>query len=377
MNCWEVTTKRGFLMAENPVNCVSSVLNGELKIAVEAIENIANSLPHHIDNETTREVCHNLPVLKVYSLGTLELAHRERLHQIYAYLTNAYLWAPGEVPVNSLPAQLAVPFVQLSDLVNRPPTLSYTNTQLCNWQVIDPAKPLDDAENLKTLQTFQNYPDEEWFWVIHIAIEAAGGAAVMAGKDAVMAAKVGDVDRLTKGLRIITDGLSKIIALAKRIEEGCDPDIYFKTLRPFLFNKEEGLIFEGVKRYEGKPQKFYGQTGAQSSLIPALCEVLGIKHQKSDLTLYLDNVRQYMPKPHRNFLSSLGANSVRTLAAATPTLKNKYNDCARLILEFRRFHLQLAAKYIATKVKNEKGSGGTEFMKWLKLMTLETEQQLL
>lgn len=377
MGCWQVTAEHGFLMAEYPVDSVSSVLTGGLKATVASIENIASNLPDHIEKGTTREVCRRLPIPNFSGLGTLELSFHERLHQIYAFLTNAYLWAPGDEPVNSLPAQLAIPFVQLSDYVKRPPILSYANTQLCNWRVVDPTKPLDNPKNLKTLQTFQSSPDEEWFWVTHIAIEATGGRAVMAGNDAVTAAKVGDADALVKALDIIVDGLTKIIALSKRIEEGCDPTIYFKTLRPFLFSVEEGLIFEGVKRYEGKPQKFYGQTGAQSSLIPALCGVLGIKHQKSDLTTYLENVRKYMPKTHRDFLSVLDGDSVRTLAAKSNILKNCYNNCINLILEFRRFHLQLTAKYIASKVKSEKGTGGTEFTKWLKLMTHETKEQLL
>ena len=116
---------------------------------------------------------------------------------------------------------------------------------------------------------------------------------------------------------------------------------------------------------------------ATISLTYRVCGVLGIKHQQSDLTTYLGNVRKYMPKPHRGFLSFLNGDSVRTLAAKSNILKKGYNHCITLILEFRRFHLQLTAKYIASKVNSEKGSGGTEFMKWLKLMTHETEAQLL
>ena len=102
----------------------------------------------------------------------------ERLHQVYAFLSNGYLWEPGKEPTQQLPSTLAIPFVQLSAQVKRPPTLSYTNTQLTNWRRLDPAGDIS-VENIKAVQMFQSLPDEEWFWVLHIVIEARGAPACL------------------------------------------------------------------------------------------------------------------------------------------------------------------------------------------------------
>ena len=303
----------------------------------------------------------------------------ERLHQAYAYLANAYLWAPGAEATRRLPRALAVPFAALSLRIGRPPVLSYASSQLCNWRRRDPAGPLT-AENLQVIQVFQDLPDEAWFWTIHTAIEAAGGPAVIAGADAVAAARQGDDGKLEAALAVIDEGLAAITALAGRIEEGCSPDVFFKTLRPFLFSPPEGILFEGVERFGGQPQAFLGQTGAQSSLLPAICAALGIRHAKSDLTTYLAAVRDYMPVPHREHVAGLAGEAVRGFVAERrdrARWRDAYNGCIERVIAFRRLHLTLAAKFIAAKVDTPLGTGGTDFMRWLRQMTKETQAQFI
>ena len=66
-----------------------------------------------------------------------DLRAAERLHQAYSFLANAYLWEPDTEPLHLLPRQIAVPYVALSKIVDRPPVLSYAGTQLCNWRRLD------------------------------------------------------------------------------------------------------------------------------------------------------------------------------------------------------------------------------------------------
>lgn len=40
----------------------------------------------------------------------------------------------------------------------------------------------------------------------------------------------------------------------------------------------DGLVYGGM--WGGEPQQLYGETGAQSTIVPAFDAVLGIKHQK-------------------------------------------------------------------------------------------------
>ena len=379
-SCWRVTAERGFLMAADPLDDLDDAVDGPLRDALAEVLNAARALPRLLESGDLRARCRALPVPDLAGGERIAgEAAAERLHQAYAFLANAYLWAPGEEPSFTLPAPLARPFAELSLRVGRPPVLSYAATQLCNWRRRDPAGPLA-ADNLAPIQVFQELPDEAWFWIIHIAIEAAGGPAVVAGAAAVEAAEAEDAAALEAALADIGRGLTRITRLARRIEEGCSPDIFFRTLRPFLFSPPEGILFEGVERFGGEPVAFLGQTGAQSSLLPAICAALGIRHGKSDLTSYLAAVRDYMPAPHRAFVAGLKGEKVRDFVAARPerpSLREAYNGCIEGVIAFRRFHLTLAAKYIASKVEAPLGTGGTDFMRWLRHMTKETQAQFI
>ena len=65
-----------------------------------------------------------------------------------------------------------------------------------------------------------------------------------------------------------------------RMPEKCDPFIYYNRVRPYIFGWKnnpatpQGVIYEEVDEYNGKPQLFRGETGAQSSIVPALDALL-------------------------------------------------------------------------------------------------------
>lgn len=373
---WTVTADAGFLMAQDPLVDVPGALFADQTAEGAAVLGCARSLPTILKHGSLRAAARELPHIDIETtdIGS-DVRAAERMHQAYSFLANAYLWEPGAEPTRTLPPQIAVPYVALSRIVDRPPVLSYAGTQLCNWRRPDPRQPIH-LGNLEAIQLFQDLPDEEWFWIIHIAIEAAGGPAVIAGLEAGDAAERGDNEGLESALETVAEGFAAITALAQRIEEGCGPDVFFRTLRPFLFSPPEGIVYEGVAEYGGKPKSFLGQTGAQSSLLPALCGAIGIRHGETELTSYLDAVRAYMPPAHRSFLARLKGTRVRSMAErGAPPLKEIYNLCVDRATAFRRFHLTLAARYIAAHVPDPKGTGGTDFMRWLKHMTRETEDQ--
>jgi indoleamine 2,3-dioxygenase len=374
MDCWRVTPERGFLMADTPLcdAAAEAVAEGE---AISAVMAAAQALPELVAEGRVRETARALPTPDVAAAGLSNRA-AERLHQAYGFLANAWMWTPEGPPSRSLPPALAIPYAAVSARLGRPPTLSYADTQLLNWRLIDPAAGYA-PENIAPVQVFRDDPDEAWFWVIHIAIEAAGADGVMAGRDACRAAHADDAAALEAALARIAAAFDAITALARRISEGCSADAFYHTLRPFMFVPPEGIVFEGVAEWGGRPQVFLGQTGAQSSLLPALCAALGIRHGETELTAYLEAVRAYMPPAHRAFIAELDGGSVREAAARSPALRQAYNACVAGAAEFRRTHLTLAATYVAAKVENPKGTGGTDFMRWLRRMTAETRAQML
>jgi len=169
-----------------------------------------------------------------------------------------------------------------------------------------------------------------------------------------------------------------MIATFKRITEQCRPEYYFHTLRPYLFGFTN-VVYEGVDAFGGAPQTFAGETGAQSSAIPAIRALLGIEHNEGGLTTYLTEMVDHMPIPHREFLASIDSDAIRSyvITQGKPELSSAYNACLNGVLEFRSLHLNMARSYIASRMENPTGTGGTDFMHWLTLLRDETAEQMV
>ncbi len=178
-----------------------------------------------------------------------------------------------------------------------------------------------------------------------------------------------------------------MMATMRRMPEHCDPYIYYHRVRPYIHGWKnhpdlpDGLIYEGVDAYAGRPQKFRGETGAQSSIVPALDATLGVAHQQDELSLYLQEMRTYMPPEHRAFIESLESRTpVRPFvqSCGRPSLTAIFNACTDAVEKFRSLHLEYAAKYIFHQAQTDSknphavGTGGTPFMQYLKKHRDET-----
>jgi len=118
----------------------------------------------------------------------------------------------------------------------------------------------------------------------------------------------------------------------------------------------DGMIYEGVADYNNQPQKFKGETGAQSTIIPSLDAFFGIEHAENPLKIHLDEMRNYMPPQHRQFLEAVEQGpSIRTIIkkSVDPDLKNLYNDCLTLITHFRKTHIGYASQYIQKQAQKK------------------------
>jgi indoleamine 2,3-dioxygenase len=161
----------------------------------------------------------------------------------------------------------------------------------------------------------------------------------------------------------------------------CDPYIYYNRVRPYIHGLKgnpaigEGLVYEGVDKYEGKPQLFRGQTGSQSSIVPTMDALLGISHENDPLREFLDELHQYRPPKHRQFIEEVARRSkVRAAVAGSgqPGLVELYDDIIDHVQKFRTRHLEYAASYINKQAMGadgnpvDIGTGGTPFMKYLK-----------
>jgi indoleamine 2,3-dioxygenase len=202
----------------------------------------------------------------------------------------------------------------------------------------------------------------------------------------------GDGERLEALLSQVESSLRAMHATLRRMPEWCDPFIYYHRVRPYIHGWKnhpdlpEGVIYEGVEAYGGLPQQFRGETGAQSSIVPALDAMLGVAHKEDMLSTYLKEMRAYMPPAHRAFIEALERRgSVRPFAqrAGRRALTSAYNACVEALENIRSLHFEYAATYIfqqaQTDAKNPHavGTGGTPFMDYLKKHRDETGENRL
>eukprot|EP00878_Enallax_costatus_P026963 GHUV01028979.1.p1 GENE.GHUV01028979.1~~GHUV01028979.1.p1 ORF type:complete len:313 (+),score=89.64 GHUV01028979.1:62-1000(+) len=102
-----------------------------------------------------------------------------RAYMVLSFLAHAYLWCDGPDVPQTLPAVIAKPWAHVSVAIGMPPVLVYATYNLMNWKRLDPTKPLE-LGNIACQHNFLGGMDEEWFRLIHVAIEAAAAPAVAA-----------------------------------------------------------------------------------------------------------------------------------------------------------------------------------------------------
>ena len=305
-----------------------------------------------------------------------------------SFIAHAYIWGDNK-PNESIPSVLANPWAKVAKNQGRPPILSYASYCLDNWFLIDPDEPIS-LENVGLINNFLGGVDEDWFVTIHVCIENAAADAIAACAEISMLETDAPEDKSIQLLKRIIISMKKVNEIFARMPEKCDPYIYYHRVRPFIFGTKDnpdlknGLIYKG--EFESKPQFFRGETGAQSSIIPSLDGALQITHTKDHLRHYLNEMREYMPPKHREFMEVLEKNSqIKKIIKGSKKLTSLYNDCLEEIRAFRAMHLEYAGTYIfkQAQIKNPfgrggstiTGTGGTPFMAYLKKHRDETEDQ--
>lgn len=375
---WQPDAETGFLISPAPLaDLRASSLYGTKALpsaVADALENVAQTLPAWITAGTARTELEQLPTWEPqYNWAPEDGLTLERLFGLYGYCASAYVYG-HETPSKYLPASIAVPWVIIAEAVGRPPMLSYTAQVLNNWRLID-ARGGMLPDNLDVHFRLTNLDDERWFFVVHAAIEAHGGALLSALQQAAEGALQEEERMMLLAFRQMQRALVDITTLFHRMPEHCEPGIYYEQLRPYLFSFTD-VVYEGVPKLSG-PQSYRGGSGAQSSIIPAALAGLGILHEDNSLTSHLNTMRDYMPVPHQQFIQTMAQSRVRAMAAESLALRDEYNNTLRRLMTFRRAHLYYARTYIFARSTNPIGTGGTDFMQFLSQLIDETEQHLL
>lgn len=352
----------------------------------EAWDEMGKNLPKYLMGSDFRKRVKELPPFNIQTLKTEGEIRRAML--VLSYIGMAYQWSDTN-PAFVIPERLAKPWYEVGKLVGRPPILSYASYSIDNWYRLDKKGPIE-CGNIALLQCFLGGQDEEWFILIHIDIEKKAGKALKAIEEAQSAVVSNDVEKLEKAVTKMRDGIKAMYDVLARMPEKCDPYVYFHRVRPYIFGWKnnpalpDGVIYEGVDEYQGKGQKFRGETGAQSAIVPALDGVLGIEHERDELRDYLMEMRQYMPPKHVKFIEAVeNGPRVRDFVFKqnNNSLKNVFNECVSLVADFRALHLEYAGTYIHAQAQKTPGNpsavgtGGTPFMIYLRKHRDETRNQ--
>lgn len=373
-----ITEEFGYLPAHDPAQSLSA--------GNEEWDQFGKDLPKLLMGTNFRKRVQALPKFNIDKLnGEAEI---QRAMLVLSYIGQAYQWSDNEA-ATVMPQVLAKPWYEVGKLVGRPPILSYQSYASDNWRRFDKAGPIE-CGNIGLLQCFLGGQDEEWFILIHIDIEKKAGKALKAIEEAQAAVVAQDAEKVEAALIKMRAALSAMYEVLGRMPERCDPYIYFHRVRPYIFgwrnnpSLPDGVVYEGVDEYKGVGQKFRGETGAQSAIIPAMDGVLGIEHEKDELREYLMEMRTYMPPKHVAFIQAVEAGpSVRNFVTTIKksSLTQVFNDCIELVANFRAMHLEYAGTYIHAQAQatpgnpSAVGTGGTPFMIYLRKHRDETKKQ--
>lgn len=368
----------------------------ELPHPYDAWISIVKNLPVLIENGELRAEVEKLPMLSINDLQGHKL---QRLaHLVLGYITMAYVWGRGDDVRKVLPSNIAVPYCNLSEKLGLPPILVYADCVLANWKKIDPSGPLT-YENMDILFSFPGGDCGKGFFLVSLLVEIEAASAIKVIPTIYKAIQNQDRDTLQKALGDITSCLQEALKVFHQIHKYVDPNLFFNVLRIYLSGWKgnaklpEGLLYEGVW---DTPKKFAGGSAAQSSIFQCFDVLLGIQHSSDEASSaeFLQEMRTYMPPAHQKFLLSLESKpSVRefVLSERDDNLQKIYNKCVEAMVSLRQYHLNIVTRYIVIPANQSKkkqpseepseevnkGTGGTDVMKFLKSVKNTTTAALL
>ena len=368
---YNVDPERGFLPNPDPLT--------SLPRKYAAWDELSSQLPALLMTGRLKTAVSQLPVLDTDQLTTNH--QLERAMMILSAIGGAYVWGGAE-PALRLPPGLAVPWWRIAERLDRPPITAHASLVLHNWQRLDATRPIA-PDNLAINQQFLGGLDENWFFLLTVAIEAAGAPAIPALLDVQEAVTAVCPTTVTEKLQQIDTILAEVNALLARMPEQCDPYIFFHRVRPFVASwPEPGVVYEGISE---EPMLFAGGSAAQSSLLQAIDAGLGVVHEDERTRPFLHEMRRYMPPKHRQFVEDLAQYSslrsfIQPHQQSHPKLADSYNACLQKLADFRKLHLEISVRYILHQAPNEEaaiGTGGTSFVPFLSQARKETKEAVI
>jgi len=270
------------------------------------------------------------------TISTQALEHSEtllrRAHHVLTFLLSFYAHshprlAPGapRAPLR-IPASIAVPLSTVSRAIGIAPVVTYADTVLWNWAHVDESfgaetRPIASAgpnlnilattnssdcpsmtnmnplamcpipvntqqtqtpalEDMRTLTLFTGLGSEAHFYLTSARIELASARALAHMErtlDELFLSDALSIRRISHHLSGLAVVIDEMTALLSTMRQGCDPEEFFRDIRPWFRGGEsweggDGWEFEGVEDETARERARYtnGASAGQSSIVHAL-----------------------------------------------------------------------------------------------------------
>ncbi|KAI1323306.1 IDO-domain-containing protein [Xylariaceae sp. FL0255] len=349
-------------------------------------ETLVRALPDLLRENTFQGVISNLDVLSTSKLISEE--EWRRAYVILSFLAHGHIWG-NDVPCEILPPAITIPYLEVSAHLNLPPVATYAALNLWNFSSSSPTSDFTNLESLAALHTFSGTPDESWFYVLSVAVEAQGAATIPLMLRAILAIASDDHLTVTNALTKMAECIRNVMRTLEKMSERCDPMVFYHRIRPFLAgtkNMGHAGLPRGVFFDEGKGKgswvQLRGGSNGQSSLVQFFDFTLGVEHTPSGSSSkqvdtsalktdkpemgFHEEVRLYMPGPHRRFLHAVSRmDSIREYVLASGTapdraqLRLSYQEATKALGDFRNGHMQLVTRYIIVPSRKPMPSAST------------------
>lgn len=307
-----------------------------------------------------------------------------------------------------------MPLLAVSKHLELPPVATFASLGLWNWQFShDNIDHFEDSEALHMMHSLTGTEDESWFYLISVMCDGQGARGIPLMIDAIHAARNHDYDFVTEALRELKHIITSLGKIMERMYERCTPNVFYHEIRPLLAGSKNmaasglpnGVYFDfggGV----GEWRQLRGGSNAQSSLLQFFDAVLGVVHEStgevtkaSGEITYHEEMRHYMPGPHRRFLAKIDLMAnIRAFALATGShprqeeLRLAFQSAVQALSDLRGTHMQMVARYIIVPSRQASmpgrlnlavasptnrrltGTGGTDLIPFLKQTRAETDR---